>query len=335
MPGLIFPDGLTENGIMKNQHKPTKRKIVILLGILIFIFLSIQFTSPKIINPPVTSEIQVSSEVAHILKKGCYDCHSNESKAKWFDKIAPASFIVAADIKEARSRFNFSQWNDLTPADQQVKFWEMINMAENHKMPLPSYLRLHPESRLTAADIAVLKRYAQKFIISKPGDTASVNAADKEFKIFQTGVKYSGPVPVSLNGMKYSGDYRNWKVLVATTRFENGTMRVVYGNDIVVQAIQEGRINPFPDGSVIVKAVWNIVEDADGEIRPGTFNNTQWMVKDDKKFVQTKGWGFARFNSTKLLPYGKNTASLTACFNCHKLVKETGYVFDLPVLAKN
>lgn len=309
--------------------------MLIVLGIIVFVVLSIQLFNPKVQNPPVTSEIPVSFAVSAILKNSCYDCHSNESKLKWFDKIAPVSWLVSSDIKEARSRFNFSQWNDLTPADQQVKFWEMINMAENHKMPLPSYVKMHPESRLSEKDLAVLKSFASKYIISKPGDTSAANAADREFKIFQTGSKYSGPEPISLNGIKYSGDYRNWKVLVATTRFENGTMRIIYGNDIVVKAIEEGRINPFPDGSVIVKAVWNMVEDKQGNITQGTFNNTQWMIKDEQKFPDTKGWGFARFNSTKLIPYGKNIASLTACFNCHKLVKETGYVFDLPVKIKN
>ncbi|MFC3562852.1 heme-binding domain-containing protein [Pedobacter jamesrossensis] len=319
---------------MEHIKKQIGKKLWVLFAIVLFIAVSIQFTSPKVLNPPVTSEIMVSPAVAQILKKSCYDCHSNQTKLKWFDKLAPVSWIVASDIKTARSRFNFSQWNDLTTADQQVKFWEMINMAENKKMPLPSYLRLHPEAKLDKKDIEILKQYAQRFIISKPGDTMAVNAADREFKIFQAGNKFSDPAPVSLNGIRYYGDYRNWKVMVATTRLENGTMRIVYGNDIIIRAIQEGNINPFPSGSVIVKVVWNIIEDSEGNIRPGTFNNTQWMVKDEVKYPDTKGWGFARFNGTKLLPYGKNSASLTACFNCHKLVKETGYVFDLPVEKK-
>ncbi|MFC3559080.1 heme-binding domain-containing protein [Pedobacter jamesrossensis] len=320
---------------METQRKRINRKVLVIIIIVVFVGISLQFTGPEIVNPPITSEIQVPENVSAILRKACYDCHSNESRPSWFDKIAPVSWLVSSDIKQARSRFNFSQWNDLAPADQQVKFWEMINMAQNNKMPLPSYVTFHPDAKLTKTDIDVLKKYGQQFILSKPGDTAGVKEAEKELAIFMALGNRPQLEPVSLNGIKYSGDYKNWKVMVATTRFETRTMRVVYGNDIAIRAIEEGNINPWPQGSTIVKVVWNMIEDADGNIRPGTFNNTQWMVKDDQKFQDTKGWGFARFNGTNLLPYGKNAAFGTECFNCHKLVKETGYVFDLPVSKKN
>ena len=308
----------------------TNKKILVMISLMIFVVLSVQFTSPKISNPPITSQIKVPSDVSAVLKKGCYDCHSNESKLSWFDKLAPVSWIVSSDIKEARSRFNLSQWNDLAPADQQIKFWEMINMAENGKMPLPSYLRFHPNAKLNSTDIKVLKRFAQTFITSKVGDTAEINKAGKEFTNYSTSNNHSKIKPVSLNGIVYSDEYKNWKVVAATTRFENGTMRIIYGNDIAVSAIEQGKFDPWPQGSIIVKVVWNMIEDKDGNVRAGSFNNTQWMVKDDHKFPDTQGWGFARFNGINLLPYGKTAAFGTACFNCHKLVKETGYVFDLP-----
>jgi hypothetical protein len=316
---------------MEPSRRRINRKLLVILTILVFVGLTQKFTSPEIINPPVTSKINVPQDVSAVLRKACYDCHSNETKLAWFDKIAPVSWIVSADIKEARSRFNFSQWDDLAPADQQVKFWEMINLAENNKMPLPSYLRFHPTAKLDKKDIEVLKKYAQRFIISKPGDTAEINEAEKEFKVFRISNGKHPNAPTSLNGVRYSDDYRNWKVIVATTRFETRTMRIVYGNDIAIKAIEGGRTDVWPQGSVIVKVVWNMIEDKDGNIRTGTFNNTQWMIKDDKKFPDTEGWGFARFSGVKLLPYGKTASFGTACFNCHKLVKETGYVFDLPV----
>jgi len=315
---------------MQALNRNTRNKIVIIIALVIFIGLSVQFASPKFSNPPVTSNIKVPDNVSAVLRKGCYDCHSNESKLSWFDKLAPVSWIVASDIKEARSRFNLSQWNDLPPADQQVKFWEMINMAENGKMPLPSYLRFHPDAKLSSSDINVLKKYAQRFINSKIGDTAELNKEEREYKAYIISNSTNVKRPTSLNGIRYSDDYKNWEVIAATTRFENGTMRIIYGNDIAVNAIEQGEIDPWPQGSVIVKVVWNMIEDKDGNIRAGSFNNTQWMVKNDQQFPDTKGWGFARFNGINLLPYGKTASFGKACFNCHKLVKETGYVFDLP-----
>lgn len=76
-------------------------------GLLFMGFVVLQVKSPKVENPPVTSEFHGPEEVTRILKRSCYDCHSNESNLRWYDKIAPFSYKVAADVEEARKRFNF------------------------------------------------------------------------------------------------------------------------------------------------------------------------------------------------------------------------------------
>ncbi len=47
-------------------------------------FLAIQFVHVEQINPPVTGEIQAPEEVMQILRKACYDCHSNETVWPWY-----------------------------------------------------------------------------------------------------------------------------------------------------------------------------------------------------------------------------------------------------------
>src|SRR4028119_801970 len=89
------------------------KKMFVILGVVFTIFVGLQFTSPEIQNKPHESEIDVPKEVKAILERSCYDCHSNQSKPDWFDRIAPASHLVAHDITEARSRFNFSEWSKI------------------------------------------------------------------------------------------------------------------------------------------------------------------------------------------------------------------------------
>ncbi len=111
------------------------------------------------------------------------------------------------------------------------------------------------------------------------------------------------------------------------------SMRVIYGNDIAVKAIGDEQFQPWPDGAVVVKAVWEQIENQYGEVRPGKFINAQFMVKDAAKYKDTEGWGFAKFNGDNLTPTGKNAQfAVTSCISCHRqLAKPTGFLFNVPL----
>ncbi|WP_293311726.1 heme-binding domain-containing protein [Pedobacter sp. UBA5917] len=306
--------------------KQRKRMLSITGIIAVFIFISIQFMGSKVANPAIKSAFKGPKAVEQILKRACYDCHSNETDLAWYDKIAPVSWQVAKDVKTARSRFNFSQWSDLSEAEQETKLWYIVNMIDQGKMPLKSYAALHPSAKVSKNELALLKTFVISYSAEKARKKKELKPVTKHD---ETGIKPQQAV--ALNGVAYSGDYKNWEVISTTNRFDNGTMRIIYGNDITVKAIKEGRVNPWPEGSVIVKVVWNkSVEDEDGEVHTGDFNNAQFMVKNSKKFKDTEGWGFARFSGPKLLAYGKNVGFATECINCHQLASKTGFVFDIP-----
>ena len=294
--------------------------------VLVLIFVGLQITSPAIENPHVTSEIVLPVQVKQILERACYDCHSNESKVAWFDKIAPASFLVAHDIHEARSRFNFSEWDRNPAAVQELLLWEMVNAIEQKKMPLKRYQLAHAGGKVSESELAVLK----EFVNTLPGrhkvDTAQIvaqSSANQSVSMQKT--------PVSLNGIPYAADYKNWKIISVTNKFDGGSMRIIYGNDIMVKAIKERRL-PFPDGARIVKVVWGKqVEDADGNVLPGNFQNAQFMIKDSKKYGSTEGWGFARFDGLALKPTGKTILFEQTCINCHRLLAlQNDFVFNVP-----
>ncbi|WP_159470406.1 heme-binding domain-containing protein [Dyadobacter sp. 3J3] len=308
-----------------------KKIAVILISSWFVVYSLMQFSAPTISDPIATGEFKGPMEVKRIFERACYDCHSNETKLQWFDKIAPFSYMVSADIHEARKRYNFSTWDTIAPADQEVKLWYMVNMIEAGKMPLPKYALLHPKAKVTEKELLILKSYVTGLSTRNhsPGDTMKIKVAKVSF---QERKKINhNMVPTSINGISYFEDYKNWKVIASTNRIDNGTMRLVYGNDITVDAIRANRINPWPDGAIIVKVVWNVQpEDKDGNVSPGNFNNIQVMVKDHKKFSQTEGWGFARFSGLDLKPYGDHVSFATACIDCHRLVTNNGFVFDVP-----
>lgn len=302
----------------------SRSKTLLMAGSLVAVaILLLQFTSPKIPNPPVTGPFAGPDSVTTIFQHACYDCHSNESNIRWYDKIAPVSWKVAADVTEAREHLNFSQWDSLSRGEQLSKLWYIVNMVDQGRMPLPSYTAVHPGARVTEEEINTLKHYVTA-LTNQPKPTVIQPAAH------MTAVPVTKP-PTSLNGIAYFDDYKTWKVIASTNRFDNGTMRLIYGNDIAVKALEKNTINPWPDGARIAKVVWDKQPvDSLGNVHAGKFNNVQLMIRDSKKFRETGGWGYARFNTPQLIPYGKAITFEVECYQCHKLASSNGFVFDIP-----
>ena len=99
-------------------------------------------------------------------------------------------------------------------------------------------------------------------------DTHRKKTSEEEFKLWRKVDRLMDSVPLSPNGIKYSDDFKNWKVLSLNMLYGE-TMRVTYGNEIALKAIKDEQFNPFPDGAVVAKAVWEQVENKYGEITPG------------------------------------------------------------------
>jgi hypothetical protein len=53
------------------------------------VLIVIQFIPVDTSNPPVTADIPSSPEVKAVLRRACYDCHSNETRWPWYDRVAP------------------------------------------------------------------------------------------------------------------------------------------------------------------------------------------------------------------------------------------------------
>jgi mono/diheme cytochrome c family protein len=128
---------------------------IVRIGIVIFIigaaiFLLIQFLplGPQRTNPPVIAEPKWDSpETRALAKRACFDCHSNETVWPWYSYIAPVSWLLANDAQMGRRAFNFSEWK---PGMMSAKMME--EQIRSGKMPLPQYLLMHPEARLTDAE---------------------------------------------------------------------------------------------------------------------------------------------------------------------------------------
>lgn len=301
------------------------------LLILIIIMLGVQFVRTKLDNPPVTADIKAPPEVVQILHTSCYDCHSNETKLKWFDEIVPAYWIVASDVKHARKALNFSEWGKLPQPQQKAKLYMALNQILFKEMPLWQYTLLHPEAKLKESEIDVLKNYLAGLSSYQTSDQAHINACNSQYSKWMLNNASPENVQSAPNGIAYITGYKNWKVISTTERFDNGIMHVIFGNDIALKAIKDGNINPWPDGTTFAKAGWDMLVDSSGLIHTGEFKQVEFMIKNSKKYASSKGWGWGRWLGMKLKPYGKNASFSHECQNCHQPMKDNDFVFTMPL----
>ena len=99
-------------------------------------------------NPPVVAEPKWDSpRTRELFFRTCADCHSNRTDWPWYSRVAPVSWLVAHDVAEAREHLNVSEWNrPQRDAD------EAAGQLREGKMPLKTYLAVHSEARLSAAE---------------------------------------------------------------------------------------------------------------------------------------------------------------------------------------
>jgi len=133
-----------------------------LLLLILLILVGIQFI-PMDVPSEVPSDpklaVDAPEEVQAILKRSCFDCHSNKVVFPWYSSIAPVSWFTKMHVKEGREHMNFSIWKSYSE-EKRLKYLQKIPKAIKSKMPLPSYLLIHKEAVLSDADKEVLSSWA-------------------------------------------------------------------------------------------------------------------------------------------------------------------------------
>jgi hypothetical protein len=124
--------------------------------------IGIQFVPIERTNPPVESDVPAPAESKAVLRRFCYDCHSNETRWPWYWQVAPVSWLIANDVKEGRREVNFSVWNQFAGSRRARKFKEIVEQVEGNKMPQWYYVVMHPGAKLLAGDKEMILKWAKQ-----------------------------------------------------------------------------------------------------------------------------------------------------------------------------
>jgi hypothetical protein len=109
---------------------------------------------------PIEETLEIPTEVAGIFRRSCFDCHSNETSWPWYSRIAPTSWIVAADVRNARKTMNFSAW----PSSQMYSVGilpSICQAAKEQRMPPWQYELAHPSKGLNQSEVQALCQWAE------------------------------------------------------------------------------------------------------------------------------------------------------------------------------
>jgi hypothetical protein len=140
-------------------------KILLGIGILL---IAIQFIRParnissQILATDITKTVKVSDSVQAVLKKACYDCHSNNTNYPWYSNIQPVGWFLANHVSGGKRHLNFSDFGSYTQRRQQSKLNDVANEVQDGGMPLSSYTMIHKEARLNANEKSLIIKWAQQ-----------------------------------------------------------------------------------------------------------------------------------------------------------------------------
>ncbi|SKA18373.1 heme-binding domain-containing protein [Sediminibacterium ginsengisoli] len=131
-----------------------KKILILLLTALIVI----QFFRPQknIASGPSANAIEkhftVPAGIYQVLKRSCYDCHSNNTVYPWYNNFQPVAWLIAKDVKDGKRHFNFDEFNAYPNPKKKHKLEEFVDEIKDDKMPPGIYTVIHRNAVLSAGE---------------------------------------------------------------------------------------------------------------------------------------------------------------------------------------
>ena len=138
----------------------------ILLGLLVILII-IQFLHParnksgQDMPNDISKMVAMPGDVKGILKKACYDCHSDHTYYPWYTAIQPFHWFMNYHIQSGKKELNFNEFGTYTPRRQQSKLRSIENSLKDGTMPLSAYTLIHRNAILSEAEKRLIIYWVQ------------------------------------------------------------------------------------------------------------------------------------------------------------------------------
>jgi cytochrome P460 len=146
--------------------------------------------------------------------------------------------------------------------------------------------------------------------------------------------RYTLKIPDGLAFAEFRG-YETWQDVAPSAT--EGSIKSILANPTMMNAYSQGipaNGKSFPDGSKIVKIEWakkkNPLSPYFVEV-PDTLKSLAFIEKDSKRFPDTHGWAYAKWDydsiSGAFKPDDLSSRGHDCGYACHAAVKTTDYIF--------
>ncbi|PAW95358.1 hypothetical protein CKK33_18380 [Mucilaginibacter sp. MD40] len=142
-----------------------KRKVLIGLGVVIIVFIIIQFIPGQFNQSKQASANNIAEvysmpqDVKAILKKDCYDCHSNNTNYPFYAHLQPMRLMLDRHVRNGKDELNFDEFATYSERKKRSKLRAISTSLDEGTMPLPSYLLIHGDAKLTSKDKMLIKSW--------------------------------------------------------------------------------------------------------------------------------------------------------------------------------
>ncbi|HCN83179.1 MAG TPA: cytochrome C [Sphingobacteriaceae bacterium] len=142
----------------------TKKILLILAVILVGIQFIHSAKNQSVKEEPgdIFANYPASDNVKKLVRTACYDCHSNNTIYPWYSNIQPVAWWLDHHVKEGKKELNFSEFATFTVKRKKDKLKKIGEELKEKGMPLPSYLLVHRESRLTDPQREAITTWAEE-----------------------------------------------------------------------------------------------------------------------------------------------------------------------------
>jgi Haem-binding domain len=142
-----------------------RRKIIITILIILVL---IQFIRPKR-NVSASGSPQdiaivypTPDSVKQLLKRSCYDCHSNNTVYPWYTNLQPVGWWLQMHVNDGKHHVDYSSFASYEPRRQAKALHETVETIKEDEMPLDSYVWIHKNAILTENDKLLISEWATK-----------------------------------------------------------------------------------------------------------------------------------------------------------------------------
>jgi hypothetical protein len=103
-------------------------------------------------------------QVVQILTSSCFDCHSEQSTAAWYVKMAPSYWFSGS----AKENLNFTNWQDYDADRRNDEIAAIGRVVNRGEMPPWDYTVFHPAAELSNEQKDIVSEWAARHVETVP-----------------------------------------------------------------------------------------------------------------------------------------------------------------------